>query len=228
MAVTLDPHLRSIAIAFNDRIGKIPTRGGTGDQTSHRHAVAAHIHDAASCGCILLADILTGSPHVVAKMGLNHTYVANFSGTDQLRQHCRLRMATVHEGFHEKDAVASSRLNRGHGLGMINGKWFLAEDVLAGFGATHGPSGVQVVGQGDVNGVDIRISKQGIVSLVNPGNFKFASEPIGQLPGATCHRHQLTAGRLPDGSGKGVGYATRSQNAPPNHYSGTKSRSPQE
>src|ERR1039458_10126605 len=58
---------------------------------------------------------------------------------DELRG---LRMAAVHEGFHEKNVVISSRLDDRQRFGVIQRQGFFAEDVLAGCSGLETPLGV--------------------------------------------------------------------------------------
>ena len=69
-------------------------------------------------------------------------------------------------GNHEFDVGVFARLDHGAALGGVEGHGLLAEDVFARFGGADGVLGVHVVGEADVDGVDVGILSDGVEVFV--------------------------------------------------------------
>src|SRR5690606_30173371 len=80
-----------------DRVGEILALGRACNQASHRHGVAAHVHDAPASRLVLLANVVEVDAHVIAEHGLDRADFADGAALDQLMQLGCLRMAAIHE-----------------------------------------------------------------------------------------------------------------------------------
>ena len=197
-----------------DGFGHFPAGGRAGEQPGDGHGVAAHVHDAAAGGAVLLADVVQIEPHVEGEVRLDQPHLADGAVADQFHQFGGLRVAAVHKGFQHEDVVVAGRLDQGHGLAQMAGQRFFAEHVLAGLGALDGPLGVQVVGQGVVHHVHIRVGEQRVVAGVAPGYGELVAESVGGLLLAAAHSHQFAGARLGNGLGELASYAASADNAP--------------
>ena len=104
-------------------------------------------------------------------------------------------MVEVHEGFEYRHAVGlSGGFDTIHLLDSQD-QWFLAQHMLAILRGRQAPFTVEVVGQGDVNGVDLGVGQE---ILVAPVCFRDVVS-IGvvtcsiQIP--TCHGNELAPWR---------------------------------
>ena len=75
----------------------------------------------------------------------------------------------------------AGRLGHRGGLLGVGGEGLLAQDVLPGGQRGQGPLGVEAVGEGDVDGVDVRIVDDGLVAVGDPRD----PVPVGE-GGRTC------------------------------------------
>ncbi len=87
-------------------------------------------------------------------------------------------MAAHHEGFADLYLGLVARLDQIPDFAGIEANGFLAEHVLPRFGATDRPRHVQVIRQGIVDGVDVRIGQQRFVGAIGFRNPQFC----GGLP----------------------------------------------
>ena len=77
-----------------------------------------------------------------------------------------------------------------------NDHGFLAEHVFASLGGLHGPFGMERVGQGDVDSVDVGVGQQRFVAAKGPGNALFTSIGFGLGQRAAGDCNKLAARRL--------------------------------
>src|SRR5829696_8652657 len=124
----------------------ISTAGAPAHQAGHRRAVGADIHDRPAAPFVDIPD--PGGRGGIPEVGLDDPDVADDAVGQQLPKRPRLRMASVHEGFHAEHTVRSARLERLEGLDGVEGEGLLAQDMLARLGATDRPVEVEMVGQG--------------------------------------------------------------------------------
>ena len=168
------------------RLGNLLSERRAGDQAGHGHGVAAEVHQAAAGGAVLQADIVQGEAHVAGEAGLDQAHRAHRAGLDKLDQFCGLGMAAVHEGFEQKYVVVARGLDERHRLTQVGGQRLLAEDVLAGLRRLDAPLGVEMVGQGVVDHVYVRVGEQRLVAPVPVGHVELGAERLGRLlPAAT-------------------------------------------
>jgi len=86
--------------------------------------------------------------------------------------------------------VAPGRLDRGRRFRLVERKGFFTQDMLARLRRADRPEGVQRVGRGDVDGLDLRIGQQGLVRAVAPGDAELLPEPVGRFLRAAADRDQ--------------------------------------
>ena len=151
--------------------------------------------------------------HVEAEGGAQSADLADAAVFDEGADHAPLRVAAVHEAFHEKDAGAVRRLQNGSAFGLVQGGGLFAQDVLARPGGADAPFRVHVVGEGDVHHVHFRILQQGLVTRMGPGN--------AHLGGEQFRAGSVAARRGRNGNAVGLEiarefarYAARAQHAP--------------
>ena len=76
------------------------------------------------------------------------------------------RVLAVHERLHQEDARVPAGIDHALGLGGGHRERLLAQDVLAGPRGLDRPARVQVVGQRDVDGVDVGVGEERLVRPV--------------------------------------------------------------
>ena len=125
-------------------------------------------------------------------------------------------MELVHEAFHQQDAGGLGRGDHGLRFRGVHGQGFLAEDVLAGPQGPDGPLGVEVVRQGDVDGVDGRVLDEVLVRPEGAVDVE-ADRPVpgpGFVPGGDGGQEAVP--RCEDGRDEGLlGDPGAPQDAPP-------------
>ena len=167
-----------------------------GQEPRHRHRVATDVENAAA-GEVVVGESLLGC-HVggEGKGRLDETNVADGLVAHQLDELLGLRMAAVHEGFHQEDAGALRGLDDGHRLRVVHRERLLAEDVLARLGRADRPFGVEAVRGGDVDDLHIGIREERVVRCVTPRDRELVAELVGALFIAAAHRHQRSGLRI--------------------------------
>ena len=90
-------------------------------------------------------------------------------------------MAAVHEGFEQEHVVVARGLDERHRLTHVGGQRLLAENVLAGLGRLDAPLGMEMVGQGVVDHVHVRVGEQRRVAPVAPRHVELGAERLGRL-----------------------------------------------
>lgn len=123
-------------------------------------------------------------------------------------------MATVHERFHEENVVLACGLDDGHGPGEIEGQRLLAEDVFPGLGGLDGPLGVQGVGGGDIDRLDVGVGQEVLVGAVGPHFAELAGEGLGFFLGSAADGHESAGLRAGQPLGECLGDVAGRQDTP--------------
>ena len=100
-------------------------------------------------------------------------------------------MEAVHERLHEQDAGVAGRRDHPLGIGRGQGQWLLAQDVLARLDRGERPLQVEVVREGDVDRVDVRVGEEALVRIVRARDCQLARDPLRDLAVARGDRHHL-------------------------------------
>ncbi len=184
------------------------------DQPRHRRAVAADVEDRAAAEVVAeeaaLGQVGAGVP---AEDRLQQPQLAEPAGAHQLHDRRGLRVAAVHEGLHEEDAVLPRGLGRLHRLRAVERERLFAKDVLARARRGNGPGRVLRVRRADVDGLHVGIGQQRFVAPVRAAG-ELAREGVGAVRCAAGH------GGEPSGAGggqalrEGAGNAAGAQDAP--------------
>ena len=106
----------------------------------------------------------------VAERADYRTELSDTARVKQLSQPQPLRMTADHECFADLDTGARTHGEQSFSLRYSQAERLLAKHVLARFSRLNGPRHVQVVGQGDVNGVDCRVGEQLFIRSVRGGD----------------------------------------------------------
>ena len=102
----------------------------------------------------------------VAEEPGDRSHRAEASGADDVERAQPLRVRAHHERFFDPDAGAVAHRDELRGFGPAEADRLFAEDVLARFGGANRPRHVQVVGEGNVDGVDVGIGEELVVRAV--------------------------------------------------------------
>ena len=94
----------------------------------------------------------------------NQLGFSNGSLIDQFFDPAASRMKPVHECFHEIHAAILGRLGHTARVFGIYGHGFFAKDVLPGLNRPQGPFFMQMVGEGNINRIDMRIFDNFLIS----------------------------------------------------------------
>ena len=94
----------------------------------------------------------------------------------------------VVERLHQHPAGAGGGSRHRLGLGRVGRERLLAEHVLAGIEGADGPLGVQPVGQGVVDGLDLRVGQQRLVAGIDMPHALACRESVGAPRVARRHR----------------------------------------
>nr|WP_269841384.1 hypothetical protein [Paucibacter sp. M5-1]MCZ7884462.1 hypothetical protein [Paucibacter sp. M5-1] len=203
------------------RLGKVLAPGHTGQQARHRHRIAAHIEDAAAGQARLPAARAGTRRRGVAEGGLDMAQLADHAALQQVQQLGGLRQAAVHEGFHQHAARALGRLERDHGLGLVQPQRLLAQHMLAGAQRPHRPVQMLGVRQADIDGVHGRVGQQGLIARMGDDRRARRRMDIGKGAGpglvAAGHRHQAAAVGLLQALGKSARDVPGADDSPVQH-----------
>ena len=197
-------------------VRKILTHGRASDEAREGDRVAPDIEDAAAGGRVAEEAAGGVKAGLKAEGGLDHAHVTDGAGAEKFDKLGGLRMAPVHESFHEEDAVFAGGFDPGHGFRLIHAKRFFAQDMLAGGRGLDDPFNVEGVGCGDVDGLDRVVVEQSFVAAVGVRNAKFPGKFGGVLLVAAGDRSELAGGRFRDGRGEGARDGPGAENAPLN------------
>ena len=92
------------------------------------------------------------------------------------------RVEAVHERLHQVDAGGLAGGDHPLGVGRGHRQRLLAQDVLAGTGRGDRPLGVEVVGQRDVDGVDLGVGQERLVRAVSTAGSPARRRPSAASP----------------------------------------------
>src|SRR5215207_3930908 len=139
-----------------------------GQEADRVHAVAAEIHHRAAAELGAEAGVLGPAFDCQreAEGDADEPQRSDRTVGDEFRELRRLRMVAPHEPLGEDEPFRF-----GGGEGLLNrrgmpGERFLAKDVLAGLDCAHRPLDVPPVRQGDVDGFDVFVLEQCVVTPV--------------------------------------------------------------
>src|SRR6266568_2970158 len=161
------------------RLSHSLTCGGTGNESSHRSAIASRIQDTTAAKCVVQEATLGMSIHMEAEGGLDHTHLTNHARTDQFQEFRDLRMATIHIGFHEEDTMALRRLDDGHSLGMIERNGLLTEHMFSRLSRFNGPFSMERMRKSHIDCLHALISQHIFVTAVAMRNMPGLTKGIG-------------------------------------------------
>lgn len=119
------------------------------------------------------------------------------------------------KGFHEGDVILLAGRHHFSALAGIDGQRFFAQDVFAGFGSADSPVLVQVVRQGVVDGLDIRIAQEFVVAAVGAFDIEVTGKLAGVFQAAAGYGlDSAIAGLLDAGGHDLAGDAGAAQDTP--------------
>jgi len=196
------------------RLGEVAVASGSGEQARHRNRVAADIQDAAAAQSFVQQarpGIVSGAK---SEAGLDHLKAAQLARADQLDHAPRLRVAAIHEGFHEHHIGVCAGFGDGHRLRVAHAQRLLAQHVLARPSRGDGPLRVHRMRRRDVNRLHFVVPEQGLVSGVAARHFELVAEFVGAGLSSRAHRSQGSAGAFVEGAGEGLGDGAGSEDAP--------------
>src|SRR5918999_4314960 len=101
-------------------------------------------------------------------------------------------MQAIHERLHQPDALFVAGVDHPPRVLGSERQWFLTQNVLSRRGGRDRPLGMEVIGQGDVNGVDVRIREQGLVRSMPSGYAELFSHYPGSVRSARRYGDDLT------------------------------------
>ena len=150
-------------------------RLGTEDVTGGGDGVAADVHQAAAADVGLVAHV-AGIGEEIGEERLDRTHLADPPTPRQLPRPLPLRMVAHHKRLGNQLAAALTRSHELPALLGVQRHRLLAQHVLAGFERAHAPGNMQVVGQRDVDRLDVRVGQQRLVATVGLGNAQLAGD----------------------------------------------------
>ncbi len=102
-------------------------------------------------------------------------------------------MKAIVKGFHQHPPALSSGLGHAQAFLLVARQRFLAQHVFARLERANRPLGVQTVGQGVVDHIDVGIGKQRRVTVEGPRKAVFGRELARALAIARGHRFEHDA-----------------------------------
>ncbi len=96
-------------------------------------------------------------------------------------------MVAVMEGLHHDAARLGGQFGDLAGFGGVGGERFFAQHVLTGGQRGAGPAAVQAVGQRVVDGIEVGIGDQRLVTFVHPGDAVFRGKSLCTCAVAGCY-----------------------------------------
>jgi hypothetical protein len=179
------------------------------------HAVAAHVVQRAAAE---LADVADVRRVVVVEPepALDRRQPPDPARGDELADGDPRRMVAVHERLHQQDPGLVGRGDHPLRVGDRQRQRLLAQDVLARAGGGDRPLGVKVVGERDVDGVDVLVGEQCLVRAVDARDGQRRRDPRRGLGIARRDRDDLRVGRPAHARDDLLGRDVRGrQDAPP-------------
>jgi hypothetical protein len=138
----------------------------------HVDRIAADVHQGSAAELGHVADV--GRIQVaVREERLDGLELADRTVANELAHLDPQRVQPVHEGLHEEHACGLAAVDHLLGLGGRHRQRLLAQHVLAGRRRPQRPRRMEVVGQRDVHGLDVRIVEELLVAAVVPGDAQF-------------------------------------------------------
>ena len=206
---------RAGALDHHRVVNRLPD-GRPGNQPGERGRIAAHIQNPASAKRRFVQARAGFVGGVEAEMGLDVLQLADLARGDDLQHAGDLRVAAVHEGFHEEAPLLRRDFRHRRHLGRVHPGGLFAEHMLAGAQSGNGQFGVPGVRGGDIDRVNVGIGHQRRVGVIALGrrNCVFVAETgaLGRV--AAGDGGQLARCRLRQTVGIIVGNGTRADDAP--------------
>jgi hypothetical protein len=128
-------------------------------------------------------------------MGTDFPNLSYHTGRNEFLDTARLGVESIHETFHETDAVLDAGIDLPSDIVRGGRQRFLAQHGLTCFGRANGPFRMHRVWQRYVNGVDIRIFKQCFVAADDPANSERTRDVFSLLEIAACENLDPAEGR---------------------------------
>ena len=135
-------------------------RLGVEHEAGGENRVAANVEDGPAAHIGLVAHV-TGIDVVEAELAVDRPYLANSAGLHQLSGLHPLRIEADHEGLGQDQVRA--QIHQRFEFRRAEGDRLLAQHVLARLQRPARPFDVQVVGQGDIDRIDVIAFEQGVV-----------------------------------------------------------------
>jgi hypothetical protein len=187
---------------------------GAGDEPRDGGGVTADVEDATATELVFEEPAPGIVPGMETEGGVNHADLADDAGADELDQPRGLRVAAVHEGFHEEDAVLARGLGHDHGFGVVQRERLFAKDVLAGPRRLDAPLGMRGVRRADVDGVDLGVGEERLIAAIRALESEFLRKFIRGFPSAAADGDQRSRAGFGQPFGESVGDTARSDDAP--------------
>ena len=180
----------------------------------HAHGVAAQVVHGSAEGLSPQADVGV-RPAAGQKGGLQIANFADGPGFDLRPDGGDNGAVEIGEGLHQEDAVLLRRAEHGLRLGLRYGQGLFAQHVLAGLQGPHRPGAVQVVGQRDIDGLDLWVGQQFFIAAIRLFKAEFPLEGLGLLQAPARDSVQgAVVRRFHGGNGLAPGNVRRAQDAP--------------
>ena len=126
-----------------------------------------------------VADIARGHV-IIGKKTLNGAQLTDLAAVDQQLGPLPLGVMAIHEAFHDfQTRMFSSRRQQLAGIGSVQAEGFFTQHVFAGRKRLDRPLHMEVIGQGDVDGLGSLIGQQVFVRSKRVAD----AQPFGGLPG---------------------------------------------
>ncbi len=177
------------------RLTEIFSKRRTREQSRHRHRIAAHVENPAAGQLVRQQTALGIERNRESKRGLNQARFTDGLRAYELCESDRLRVAAVHERFHEKNAVAAHGIEDRGRVILIERHRLFTEDILAGLGRADRPLDVVRMRHGNINALDIAIGKQRFIRFVATHRAHFRAESFRRRARAATNREQLARSR---------------------------------
>jgi hypothetical protein len=167
--------------------GRHPHRLAPGDEARGGDRIAADVVEPAATPAEHVADV-GGVGEVIAEMAMNGLQLTQSSALHQRPQLVPLRVRAHHEGFLDRPAGAVADGDQLARLGRAHPDRLLAQDMLAGLRRLHGPGHVEMVGERDIDRLDLGVGQERLVAVVGAWDAELTGGGLGQRPlaGSNC------------------------------------------
>jgi hypothetical protein len=122
-----------------------------------------------------------------AQAGVDRAHRAEIARAEQVGDEQRQRVVAIVEGLHQRPPRRPRGVGHSPGLVGVGRHRLFAQHRLAGLQGADGPFGVQAVGQGIVDGLDIRVVEQGLIVPVRSRHVMGPGE--GRAPRRVARGH---------------------------------------